>query len=195
MKNALLLLSIWVGIIVAAYAMVYWDGGIEQPLPMSVLEPASSTYVEPNGRFSLAVPLTWDVEEMGTSVLLTDPSDEIEVTVSAVEESVPESALLVALGIVGADGPSEAIAVEEIPPVGASERAVRISRPSADGSVRYGLAYLYEGETIVLLVRGGDEALRERAADLELIEAGITVPATAGEETEAAGEVEPVVEL
>ena len=33
MKNALLLLSVWVGIIVAAYAMVYWDRGIEQPLP------------------------------------------------------------------------------------------------------------------------------------------------------------------
>ena len=195
MKNALLLLSMWVGIIVAAYVMVYWDGGIEQPLPMSVLEPAGSTYVEPNGRFSLAVPLTWDVEETGTSVLLTDPSDEIEVTVSAVEESVPESALLVALGIVGVDGPSEAIAVEEIPPVGASERAVRVARPSADGSARYGLAYLYEGETIVLLVRGGDEALRERAADLELIEAGIAVPAAAVEETEAAGEIEPVVEL
>jgi len=195
MKNALLLLSIWVGIIVAAYVMVYWDGRIEPPLPMSVLEPASSTYVEPNGRFSLAFPLTWDVEETGTSVLLTDPSDEIEVTVSAVDESVPESALLVALGIVGADGPSEAIAVEEISPVGASERAVRIARPSADGSARYGLAYLYQGETIVLLVRGGDEALRERAADLELIEAGITVPAAAVEETEGAGEVEPVVEL
>ncbi len=195
MKNALLLLSIWVGIIITAYVMVYWDRGIEQPLPISVLEPASSTYVEPNGWFSLAVPSTWDVEETGTSVLLTDPSDEIEVTVSAVEESVPESALLAALGIAGADGPSEAIAVEEIPPVGASERAVRIARPSADGETRYGLAFLYEGETIVLLVRGDDEALRDRAADLELIEAGITVPAASVEETEGAGDVEPVVEL
>ncbi len=195
MKNALLLLSIWLGIIVAAYAMVYWDWGIEQPLPISVLEPASSTYVEPNGRFSLAVPLAWDVEETGTSVLLTDPSDEIEVTVFTVEESVPESALLVVLGIVGADGPSEEIAVEEIPPAGASERAVRIAGPLEDEVSSYGLAYLYEGETVVLLVRGGEEALQDRAADLELIEAGITVPAAAVEETGGAEEAEPVVEL
>ncbi len=195
MKNALLLVSIWVGIILVAYAMVYWDWGIEQPLPISVLEPASSTYVDPNGRFSLAVPLAWDVEETETSVLLTDPSDEIEVTVSVVEETVPESALLVALGIVGVDGAPEEFAVEEISPVGASERAVRIALPSADGSARYGLAYLYEGETVVLLVRGGEEALRDRAADLELIEAGIAVPAAAVEETGGAGEAEPVVEL
>ncbi len=195
MKNALLLLSIWVGILLVAYAMVYWDRGVEPPLPISVLEPASSTYVDPSGRFSLAVPSTWNVEETGTSVLLTDPSGEIEVAAFAVEESVPESALLVALGIAGGDEPSEAIAVAEIPPVGASERAVRMAGPAIDDGTSYGLAYLYEGETIVLLVRGADEALRDRAADLGLIEAGITVPASAVEETVPVEEAAPVVEL
>ena len=195
MKNALLLLSVWVGIIVAAYAMVYWDPGIEPPLPISVLEPAGTTYVDPNGRFSLVVPSAWDLEEVGTLVLLTDPSGEIEVTIFSVEQEVPEAALLLARGSVGSDETSGAIAVAEIPPVGATERAVRITGPANDDEASYGLAYLYEGETIVLLVRGDEKALEDRAEDLDRIEAGITVPAAAGEETAPVEEAAPVVEL
>jgi len=195
MKNALLLLSLWVGIIVAAYAMVYWDRGIEPPLPISMLEPAGSTYADPDGRFSLAVPSTWSLEETETLVLLTDPSGKIEVTAFTVEESIPEAALLVALGIVDADPASEAVAVEEIPAVGASERAVKIAVPASGNEVSYGLAYLHNGESIVFLVRGDGKALETRAEDLEFIEAGIMVPAAAGEETSPAEEASPVVEL
>jgi hypothetical protein len=195
MKNALLLLSVWVGIIVAAYAVVYWDQGIEQPLPISVLEPAGSTYVDPNGRFSLVVPSAWDLEEMDTLVLLTDPRGEIEVTVFSVEQEVPEAALLLALGIVGSDEASGAVAVEEIPAVGTTERAVKVTGPANGDEASYGLAYLYEGETIVLLVRGNGKALENRAEDLELIEAGIMVPAAAAEETAPVEEAAPVVEL
>lgn len=195
MKNALLLLSVWVGIIVAAYAMVYWDPGIEQPLPISVLEPADSTYVDPNGRFSLVVPSAWDLEEMETLVLLTDPSGEIEVTIFSVEQEIPEAALLLALGIIDADPASEAVAVEEISPAGATERAVKIAGPADEDETSYGLAYLYEGESIVLLVRGDKKALENRTEDLGRIEAGIAIPAAAGEETTPVEEAEPVVEL
>ncbi len=195
MKNALLLLSIWVGIIVAAYAMVYWDRGIEQPLPISVFEPADSTYVDPNGRFSLVVPSAWDLEEMETFVLLTDPSGEIEVRIFSVEQEIPEAALLLALGIIDADPASEAVAVEEISPVGAAERAVKISGPADEDETSYGLAYLYEGESVVLLVRGDEKALEHRAEDLGRIEAGIAIPAAAGEETTPVKEAAPVVEL
>jgi hypothetical protein len=195
MKNALLLLSVWVGIIVAAYAMVYWDRGIEQPLPMSVLEPAHSTYVDPGGRFSLVVPSTWDLEETETLVRLTDPSGKIEVTAFTVEESIPEAALLLALGILDADPASETVAVEEIRPAGASERAVKIAVPVSGDEVSYGLAYLHNGESIVFLVRGDGKALEDRAEDLELIEAEIMVPAVTGEETKPAEEAAPVVEL
>ena len=195
MKNALLLLSVWVGIIVAAYAMVYWDRGIEQPLPISVLEPADSTYVDPGGRFSLVVPSTWDLEETETLVRLTDPSGKIEVTAFTVEESIPEAALLLALGILDADPASETVAVEEIRPAGASERAVKIAVPVSGDEVSYGLAYLHNGESIVFLVRGDGKALEDRAEDLELIEAEIMVPAVTGEETKLAEEAAPVVEL
>ncbi len=195
MKNALLLLSVWVGIIVAAYAMVYWDRGVEQPLPISVLEPADATYIDPDGRFSLVVPPAWDLEEMETLVLLTDPSGEIEVRIFSVEQEIPEVALLLALGIIDADPASEAVAVEEISPVGATERAVKITGPADEDETSYGLAYLYEGESIVLLVRGDKKALENRTEDLGRIEAGIAIPAAAGEETTPVEEAEPVVEL
>ena len=115
--------------------------------------------------------------------------------VFAVEEPIPESALLVGLGIVGSGDDPAGLAVEEIPAAGASERAVRIEGPAAEGETSYGLAYLYEGETIVLLIRGADEALQDGAADLRRIEAGISIPVGAVEEAAQTGEVEPVVEL
>ncbi len=195
MKNALFLLSAWVAIIIAAYAMVYWDQGIEPPLPISVLEPAGTTYVDPNDRFSLVVPSAWELEEVGTLVLLTDPSGKIEVTIFSVEQEVPEAALLLALGIVGSDETSGAIAVAEIPPAGATERAVKITGPANGDEASYGLAYLYEGETIVLLVRGDEQALANRAEDLDRIESGIAVPAAAVEETIPVEEAAPIVEL
>lgn len=192
MKNALILLSVWVGIIVAAYALVYSDRGVEQPLPISILESHEGAYVDPGDRFSLAIPPGWDLEETGVSVLLTDPSGEIEVTGFAVEEPVPEAALLLALGITNAEPGSEAVAVEEIRLAGASERAVKISGPADEDGTSYGLAYLYEGESIVLLVRGSEEALGARAEDLERIEAGIEIPAA---EAAPVQEAAPVVEL
>jgi hypothetical protein len=195
MKNALFLLSIWVGIIVAAYALVYWDQGIEQPLPISISEQSAIAYVDPSGRFSLAVPPAWDIDESETFVVLTDPSDEIEVTVFSVEQPVPEAALLVALGITDSVSPDEAVTVEELSPSGEAERAVRIAGPAEEGKIRYGLAYLYQGESIVVLVRGSVTALRERSGDLDLIETGIRIPAAIDEESAPIQEEAPVVEL
>jgi hypothetical protein len=79
--------------------------------------------------------------------------------------------------------------------VGTTERAVKVTGPANGDEASYGLAYLYEGETIVLLVRGNGKALENRAEDLELIEAGIMVPAAAAEETAPVEEAAPVVEL
>ncbi len=193
MKNAVFLASIWVAIIIVAYAMVYWDRGIEQPLPISILEPSSVAYVDPDGRFGLEVPKGWDLEETETVVVLTDPAATVEVTVGVVEEPIPETALLVALGIVGSDETGGL--VEELPAAGASERAVRMTGPAIDARESYGLAYLYEGTTVILIVRGSADGLALRADDLALIETGVTVPAPAGDEAMPAEEGEPAVAL
>lgn len=193
MKNAVLLASIWVAIIIVAYAAVYWDRGIEQPLPISILEPSSVTYADPDGRFGLEIPESWSLEEMKEVVVLTDPSGGVEVTVSVVEEPIPETALLMALGIVGSDETGGL--VEERPAAGASERAVRMAGPSSDGLASYGLAYLYEGTSVVLVVRGSADNIALRADDLALIEAGVTVPAPTGDEAAPLEEAEPAVAL
>jgi hypothetical protein len=195
MKNAVFLLSVWVGIIVAAYAMVYWDWGIEPPLPISLVEPVESRYADPNGRFGLVFPSTWDLEVAEALVLLTDPSGQIEVTVSSVEEPVPEAALLLALGITDAEPGSEPVAVEGVSPPGAAERAVKIIGPADDGEASYGVGYLYEGRTIVLLVRGSGKALEDRFAELGRIEAGIAIPAVVSQDTVPVEDLAPVVEL
>ena len=117
----------------------------------------------------------------------------VEVTVGVVEEPIPETALLVALGIVGSDEMGGL--VEELPAAGASERAVRMAGPSGDGYASYGLAYLYEGMTLILVVSGSADDLALRADDLALIEAGVTVPAPIGDEAAPVEEEEPAVAL
>ncbi len=194
MKNALLLLSIWVGIIIAAYGLVYWDRGIEQPLPISILESSDSTYADPGGRFSLVYPSAWALEVTEASVFLTDPRGSVEISIFAAEEPVPESALLHAMGLIDAEAEHGSLAVEAIP-AGASERAVRIAGPTDAGDVRYGLAYLYEGESIVVLVRGDESAIEARRASLDRIESAIAVPAAQVPEDVPLGDVEPVVQL
>jgi len=176
MRNALLLLSIWVGIIFAAYAMVYWDGGTEPPLSIDVLDPPDAVYADDEGRFSLSYPAMWTLIAEDGTVTLGDPYRTIEVTIFSTEAEVPEAALLSALGVVGSDEQGS-FEVEEID-AGGADRAVRIEA-SQGAEADYGLAYLYGGETVVVLVRGDAEEIDARAAVLERIEAGISVPAAA----------------
>jgi len=191
MRNALLLLSIWVGIIFAAYAMVYWDSGTEPPLSMQVLELPDAVYADSEGRFGLRYPPTWTLVAEDGAVTLGDPYRSVEATVFATDGDVPEAVLLSALGIVGSDEKGS-FEVEEID-AGGAERAVRIEAPNG-ADARYGLAYLHEGETIVVLVYGDAEAIEARAAALDRIESGISVPAAAAPATPVE-ETAPVVEL
>jgi len=189
MKNALLLLSIWVGILVAAYALVYWDGA-EAPIVVAAAAPQDVAYADPQGRFSLTYPPSWEISEDGESVSLMDPSGRIEVTAHASEEEVPEVALLHALGMLDQEGGEDPPLVREIPPVGQSERGVKMLAPKAEAGGGYGLAYAYDGWTLVVLVRGPDLAVGGAAGDLARIEAGISVPAAT--RIDAASEGEPV---
>ena len=46
MRNALILTGLWLGILVTAYAIVFWGNGIERPLPISVLDQQAAKAVE-----------------------------------------------------------------------------------------------------------------------------------------------------
>jgi len=195
MRNALLLLSVWVGIILATYAMVYWDAGVESPVQGAALAPGPITYTDPDGRFSLIVPPGWSVERSEGRAMLTDPSEAVAVSVFATDEEIPETALLSALGMVGDDCPAGDNPVRDIAPAGASERAVRIAGPRSGDEASYGLGYLYEGETLVVLVRGSEDAIERVADDLTRIEESLEIPAAPVEEAAPAEEPAPLVEL
>jgi len=195
MRNALLLLSVWVGIILATYAMVYWDGGGEPPVQGAALAPVEITYTDPDGRFSLIVPSGWTLEPSEARAILTDPSEAVTASVFLMDEEIPESALLSALGMVGDDCPAGENPVEEVAPAGASERAVRIAGPQSGDEASYGLGYLYEGETLVVLVRGSEDGIERVADDLTRIEESLEIPAAPLEEAAPAEEPAPLVEL
>ena len=56
MRNALILTGLWLGILITAYAIVFWGNGIDRPLPISVLDQQMATateseYAQPDGLF------------------------------------------------------------------------------------------------------------------------------------------------
>ncbi len=192
MRNAMWLLSVWVGILAVAFGIVYWDGGGGAAPSIAAVEPSDGSYVDPDGRFSLVVPAGWIVEEGASSVRLADLPGRVEATVSVVEEPVPEAALLRAMDLEGCEGDNQRFVVEPWAPTGGAERAVRVA---AEGGERgYGLGYAYGGGTVVAVIRGDPIGLVARADDLERFANGIAVPAAMGEATSPEA-VPPVMEL
>ena len=65
MKNALILTGVWLGILVTAYAIVFWDQGIDRPLPISVIEQqaelAEPDFIHPDRLFSASAPMGWQM--------------------------------------------------------------------------------------------------------------------------------------
>lgn len=179
MKNALLLTTIWLAILFAAYAIVYWDQGVDEPFPISVLEQeVEASYVDPDGQFSLAVPVGWDVKETENAVEVFSPRDDLQGWVLAIEGEDLEVALEAAWGIIDPDYAAEPVAVETVDLRGNGGVAV-IARYDGEetGETIYGIAQPNEGSAIVLLIRGGTEAAEVYAEDLDGILNGLAVPA------------------
>ena len=89
MKNALILTGVWLGILVTAYAIVFWDQGIDRPLPISVLEQQIQTvepeYVHPDGLFSVSIPMGWQMAEDMAIARMTDPNEYATVWIVATD--------------------------------------------------------------------------------------------------------------
>ena len=104
MRNALILTGMWLGILVTAYAIVFWDQGIERPLPISILEQqaelAAPDFVHSGGVFSMSVPMGWDMDKvLGVYVHMTDPNAIITVWIIATEEMDLDGTLAVAFSL------------------------------------------------------------------------------------------------
>jgi len=176
MKNALVLTTIWVAILFAAYAIVYWDQGVNESFPISVLEQENApSYVDPEGRFSLVVPVGWSIEQTETAVEIRSPSEGLSAWVLVIESDDLEAALEAAWGMIAPDLDFEPVAVEALE----SPNQAVIARydEGEGGDTIYGVAIPYEGSAVVLLVRGARDLADAYADDLDEILRGLAVPA------------------
>ena len=181
MRNALILAGVWIGILVAAYAIVFWDQGIDRPLPISVLEQAaeatSSEYVQPDGLFSVSIPTGWAIVENAGYVRLTDPNDVISVWIVAVEDGTLETAVEQALDATGA-GMLTMTSTEVIPSGSWSGEETIITYVRDDEAERLHVRLQRpEDWTVVLLAQGSPGALDALLENLDWIWSELMIPA------------------
>ncbi|MEE8592939.1 MAG: hypothetical protein V3T03_02305 [Candidatus Bipolaricaulota bacterium] len=181
MRNALILTGIWLGILVTAYAIVFWDQGIDRPLPISVLEeqvvPAELEYIHPDRLFSLPIPMGWQVIEEAEYVQLTDPNESILVWVVTVDTLELDTSLDAALTLLDL-GPEFVMTSAAVPADAWTGEDVSViyQRESEDDvvSVR---ARRPQDWTVVMLTRGPERALDALSENIEWIWSELGIPA------------------
>lgn len=192
MKNAMILVGLWVGIILAAYALVYVDGGGPTPGQLALLElRAERTYIEAEGRFQIDLPPGWRVEEDEDAVHLVGPTEQIEAWILAVGSMDGEQAIRTACERVYPCPGNEITSTEELPPPAFATRKVRFAFATEDENIFLsGVGFESTQETVVLLVRVDLAADEQRIAELAEIEESLAVPGVGA----PAETLEPAVE-
>jgi len=168
MKNAMILFGIWVGIILAAYALVYMGDGGSTPAEIALAEQiAARTYVDPAGRFQLEIPAGWRIGEIEDGVRVVDPLDQIEMWIVAFGGSV-DGVIDYACHLAEPCPGMVILEREElIPPVGARSR-MKIVYETGDKDVTlYAIGVESGSGSLVLLIRCMSGACDERTDELE----------------------------
>ena len=166
MRNAMILLGLWIGIIIAAYSIVYVNNEGPTPVEVSSLERvAARTYADPSGRFELVVPIGWRTEEEGGILHLTDPLEEVEGWVVCLDDLAAVRAIETAWEAVDPCFEREFGYFEELIPAPPEIRRVGVVYTAEEGILSYGVAHVVLEGTVVLLVRGDLAACQGRGAD------------------------------
>jgi hypothetical protein len=179
MRNALILTGVWIGILITAYAIVFWDQGIDRPLPISVLEQAAeattSEYVQPDGLFSLSIPMGWKIVEDADYVRIEDPNDAISVWVVAVEAPEIELAIEEALDATGA-GMLSMTSTEPLPAGAWNGEEIAVTYEGEDEQL---LVRLQRPDTwtVVMFAQGATKALQALSENLDWIWSRLAIPA------------------
>jgi len=179
MRNAMILLGLWVGIILTAYAIVFVDGGGPTPAQLALAERlAERTVVDSEGRFQFEAPPGWRVNREEYGVHLVDPLEKVEAWIAVVDDMAAPRAIRVTCEWVDPCVKDAPETFEELAPPAFAERKVRLTYETGDdGVLSYGIGFVLVGETVVFLVRG-DAATCEACADeLARIEATLIAPA------------------
>jgi hypothetical protein len=181
MKNAMILTGIWLGILVTAYGIVYWDKGIDRPLPISVLEQQTharpSEYFHPDGLFSVSIPVGWRVKENLAYVEMTGPNGAVTVWAVAVRETELARALDDAFSLVQLDAGFVSSFDAEAAEPWAGEETLVTYRRGVNDSVIYVRALRPDRITVVLLAMGPENALDALSENVDWIWSTVTIPA------------------
>lgn len=182
MRNALILTGLWLGILVTAYAIVFWGNGIERPLPISVLDQdatstTASQYTQPDSLFSVSIPLGWQTIYDAEYLEITDPNRIVSVWVLAENTDSLDEAVQQALTISGEDT-DISIGGTDLPSEPWDGTAVSVNLVSSRNdhviSIR---AQRPQDWTVIVLSRGSQNALDALSENLDWIWSSLTIPA------------------
>jgi len=168
MKNAMILFGIWVGIILAAYALVYMGDGGPTPAEIALAERiAARTYVDPAGRFQLEIPTGWRIGEIEDGVHVADPLDQIEVWIVAFGGSV-EGAIAYACHLAEPCPGKAVLDREDLPPSAGARSRMKIVYETGDEDVSlYAIGVESGSGSLVQFIRCIANACDERTDELE----------------------------
>ena len=182
MKNALILTGVWLGILVTAYAIVFWDQGIDRPLPISVLEQQIQTiepeYIHPDGLFSVSAPMGWQIGDDIDTARMMDPNENVTVQIVATDTAVLDDVLDEIFALVGIGDDFSRIASVSLP-MGewlGDDVSVTYRSESAD-DVIFVRVQRPEDWTIVLIAKGQERTLEALSDNLEWIWSELAIPA------------------
>ena len=182
MRNALILTGVWLGILVTAYAIVFWDQGIDRPLPISLLEQQvelnESEYVHPDGLFSLQIPMGWQMEEVLEYVWMADPNENIKVWIVATDRMDLDPTLAVTFSLMDAGEDFNMVSSISRPVDEWSGDDVTMTYQSeSEDDVVIVRARRPEEWTVMMAARGPKRALDALSENLEWIWSELAIPA------------------
>jgi len=174
MRNAMTLFGIWIGIILAAYALVYMGDKGPTPAQLALIERmAERTYADADGRFQFEMPLGWRVSEVEDGVYLAGPVNEIEAWIVAfggpAEEAVQYACYL------ASPCPGKSTSAIEVldPPVGVRRKARTTFEARDEATEAYAVSLESGTGTLVLFVRCDTGACDRRAEELDRLESSL----------------------
>ena len=178
MRNAMILVGLWVGIILTAFSLVYL--GVDGPAPAQlalVEQLAQRTYIDAEGRFQFEKPPGWRASSEQGVVHAVGPLERLEAWIFAIEGAdVSQAAEIACEHVDPCPGKEIASIDSEDPPAFALSKERITYAVEDEKSFLYAVGFGVWDGTILLLVRG-DQAQRERrASDLVGLEESLRIP-------------------
>ncbi|HEY8446433.1 MAG TPA: serine hydrolase domain-containing protein [Thermomicrobiales bacterium] len=136
-------------------------------------------YEDPDGRFSVPVPMNWTVETREGFIVLHDPEDDLKVTVIVATGSDAESGIAAAWEVVDPefDPTPPPGSVQTLPSAQGVEETVVITYDpgTASGQVKQALGQRVGDQVYILIFEGSVQAAVRRAAQINVIASGFTI--------------------